>query len=237
MCVSVSVPHSVCASISLCLTITVPQAEELVTRLKDVVQSEAEECAPAGATEEDRAFERISSKLATALRAAGDLHGVTERGYPDRGWDDHNDMKGSCVGGWKSCGEGCVARGQTLEEADVLVALLAAANLVSTYKQDVHELCYKQRQRARLQEVSLPVRAQRIGVKDNEATKAATVLSADELTGMCSVVYDDGVNIMLCILIDTHCCTIDCCTIDCTIHCCTIDCCTIDCTYHPLLHY
>merc|ERR1719272_2340517 len=85
------------------------QAEELVTRLKDVVQSEAEECAPAGATEEDRAFERISSKLAAALRGADDLNGVAERGYPDRGWADHNDMRGSCVGGWKSCGEGCVA--------------------------------------------------------------------------------------------------------------------------------
>ena len=57
------------------------QADELMARLTDVVESTVEEYTPQGDTEQEQAFDQMSVALLRALKSGEGLAGRTERKF------------------------------------------------------------------------------------------------------------------------------------------------------------
>ena len=92
----------------------------------------------------------------------------------------------------KKNAKGLIACGQTMEEAEVLEALLKVSGLLTSHVEDDHELCYKRRQLAQT-ESGLPSHGQRVFVlSEGNDKQPATILDADSASGLCVVVYDTG---------------------------------------------
>ena len=163
--------------------------------LSQVVETKLVKCEFQGDNPEDVLFDRFSSELCKILRNADDAPDTNERTLVDRGWENELDMRNECTAGWRSGGNGTIARGQSEAEATVLVAKLTDLGLEALYEADRHELCYKKRRQALAQNASLPVRGERVRIcnqHDTTDSQCATVLNVDASTLLVTVVYENG---------------------------------------------